>query len=343
MELVTVSTVLVPAVPAYSGQGAYDLVALDAITQELRDCNTRLYPAILSWITQASAACIKFIDRVPQIETVQDLFYPPRDYWPAPTVIGGLRPLQLTRYPIACSPSPAGTPPPLAPVLSYVPGGALAKATYYVKITYVTPTGETATSLEATLVVPANNLLVVAGPIADGEQIAVGWNCYIGTASWGETLQNSDPLQVGSAFTLPSGGLVDGAAMPNYILVVENNNPLAEGQDLDFIVKKAEGQLIRLDSNGYPRRWPAYIDQIQYPSGFDVTLPIFQDLADAVTRMVRDRYFARDRDGRLRSENTVGVYEATYWFGSGPGAEVKNLAPDVQAILEMYRVPVCGA
>jgi hypothetical protein len=341
MELVTVSTVLVPATAAYNGQQPHDLVALSAITQELRDCDTRLYPAILTWITQASAAASKFCNRSGfQVETIQDQVFPPRDYFPAPTVIGGVKPLQLSRWPIATTPSLAGTAPPIAPTLSQTPGGSLSAATYYVKVTYVTPTGETAASQESLLSVAADNLLMVAGPIQDQAANATGWNCYIGNTSWGETKQNSTPLAIGAPFVLPGSGLIDGAEFPSYVLAIENNRPLCEGTD--FIAKKTEGQLIRLDTNGWPKHWPALITLVQYPGGFDVTGPEYADLADAATRMVRDRYFSRDRDARLRQESTAGVYDATYWFASGPGAATGNLTPDVEAILEKYRVPVCG-
>src|SRR5580704_11132868 len=115
MELVPVSTVLVPATAAYAGQQPHDLVAVSAITQELRDCDTRLYPAIRTWITQASAAASKFCNRGGfQVETIQDQVFPPRDYFPAPSVIGGVKPLQLSRWPIATTPSLAATAPPIA-------------------------------------------------------------------------------------------------------------------------------------------------------------------------------------------------------------------------------------
>jgi hypothetical protein len=77
----------------------------------------------------------------------------------------------------------------------------------------------------------------------------------------------------------------------------------------------------------------------QYSAGYQITDPEFADVFDAVTRMVKARYFAQMRDPALRSENVAGAYEAQYWFASGPGAAVGNLTPDVEALLENYRVP----
>jgi len=340
MDLQIVSTVLVPATSAFTGGKPYDLVGLPLIKAELDIDNTGTDALIFSWITEASAAAAKFCNRVFPIETVQDQIYPPRDYFPAPTVIGGVKALQLSRWPIAAKPSTAGIAPPLPPALSAVAGGSV-PGTFYARITYVTARGETAASIETSLSVAAG-LLQVASPAADPGGIASGWNCYLGSTSFGETLQNVTPLAIGTPFTLPGTGLTTtGAATPSYVLAIENGNPLGEG--LDFLVSADVGQLIRLDTNGWPRRWPALPTIVQYPAGYDLKNdPNVTDLSGAVIRMVKDRWFARKRDSRLRSENIAGAYEAQYWFASGPGAAVGNMTPDVSAMLERYRVPVTG-
>jgi hypothetical protein len=354
MQRHVISTVLVPATAPANNQAAYDLVLLSAIKAELDLTGTKLDELVLSWITQASAAAAKFCDRVFPVETVQDQIFPARDYYPAPVAIGGEDPLQLSRWPIAgtqqqsnnsttispAAPSTAGTAPPVAPTLSAVAGGALAATSYYGKITYVTPTGETAASAESILAVAANNLPVVASPAADTQNIATGWNVYLGSKSFGETKQNISPLPLGTAFTLPAAGLVNGAALPPYILVIENNQPIAEG--VDFITKFDVAQLIRLDGFGRPRRWSALPLVVQFPAGYYLADPTLADAQDAVTRMVKGRYFGRKRDPALRSENILGAYEAQFWFASGPGAAVGNLTPDVEALLEKYRTPVFG-
>ena len=101
---------------------------------------------------------------------------------------------------------------PAAPVLSAVAGGTLAATTYYVKITYTNAIGETLPSPEASLAVVADDVLSVASPAATSG--ATGWNVFVGTATGTETLQNSSPIAIGTAWTEPTTGLVAGSALP---------------------------------------------------------------------------------------------------------------------------------
>lgn len=227
MDFVVVSTVVVAATPAFQGQQPYDLVDLATLKAELQLTDSGKDALLLRWITQASAAAARFCNRVFTVETVQDQVFPPRAHFPAASVIGGVMPLQLSRWPVTQSPT-----------------------------------------------------------------------------------------------------------------VTENGVSLVE--NTDFIVKYDVGQLLRLDANGWPRRWPALATIVQFAAGFKPTDPAFADVADAVIRMVKARYFAQARDPALRSENVTGAYEAQYWFASGPGAAVGNLTPDVEALLDKYRVPVLG-
>lgn len=102
--------------------------------------------------------------------------------------------------------------PPAAPSLDSAPGGALAAATYYVAITYVTPQGETLASPVASLAVAANNLLTVDSPPAYAG--AVGWNVYVGTSAGSLQKQNAGQLGIGSGFIEAETGLVAGSAPP---------------------------------------------------------------------------------------------------------------------------------
>jgi hypothetical protein len=110
-------------------------------------------------------------------------------------------------------PTPAaGAPVPAAPSLSAVASGALAAATYYARITYVTASGETTPSGEASLALAANQVLNVGSPItASG---VIGWNVYVATSSGGETKQNASPIAIGTAWREPNTGLIVGAAPP---------------------------------------------------------------------------------------------------------------------------------
>jgi len=102
---------------------------------------------------------------------------------------------------------------PAAPSLSQVAGGSLAATSYYAVITYVSPSGETTPSSEASLAVAANSLLQAAPPPASGN--ATGWNIYVGTASGAETKQNTLPVAFGTPWIEPASGLVTGAAPPS--------------------------------------------------------------------------------------------------------------------------------
>jgi hypothetical protein len=109
----------------------------------------------------------------------------------------------------------AGFSAPSTPSLSSASGGSLGGATYYVKITYVTASGETVGSTESSLAVSAEHLLVVASPAAPAPASAIGWNVYVGTSSGAENLQNgSTPIAVGSNWTEPTSGLVTTTAAP---------------------------------------------------------------------------------------------------------------------------------
>lgn len=101
---------------------------------------------------------------------------------------------------------------PAAPVLSSVAGGGLPAMTYYVKITYTSPNGETTASAESSLAVAANNLLSVASPAASGA--ASGWKVYVGMAPGAETLQSLSPLAIASAWTESTQGIQTTSAAP---------------------------------------------------------------------------------------------------------------------------------
>lgn len=102
---------------------------------------------------------------------------------------------------------------PAAPTLGSTAGGSLGATTYYVKITYVGPTGETLGSTEANLAVAANNVLTVTSPSALTG--ATGWNVYVSTTTNTETKQNGGtPIAIGTNWTEPTSGLVAGSALP---------------------------------------------------------------------------------------------------------------------------------
>ena len=102
--------------------------------------------------------------------------------------------------------------PPAAPSLSSTSGGTLAATTYYVKTTYTTAAGQTLPSAEDSLAVAADNLLVVASPVASTG--ATAYDVYVSTSTGTETLQASG-IAIGNSWTEPTSGLVAGAALPS--------------------------------------------------------------------------------------------------------------------------------
>ncbi len=105
---------------------------------------------------------------------------------------------------------------PTIPILSQVAGGSFAGATLYVKVTYINSYGsETIASVEASLAVSDNNLLIVDSPSV--ESGATGYNIYVGTISNNETLQNTVPYAIGTNWILPTSGLITSANIPPVI------------------------------------------------------------------------------------------------------------------------------
>jgi hypothetical protein len=362
MTVTRITTVLQPATPAFSGGGAYDLVSLDDVKLELQIGNTASDAWLRKVITRASLAIQRHCSRTFQPQLYQDLFWAQRDAFPW-QLPGGVEPLQLGAWPlitpqwvappdqIAAVPPLPGTAPPLAPSLSSTGGGALPAARYYVRATYVTPEGETAGSLEANLAVPAGSLLTVASPAADTFDVATGWNVYAAAAAWQETLQTSTPLALGASWTLPASGLLTGLAPPpsspsivvNVLPTVPPSlstgsvlpQPLCEG--VDFETDAEVGQLTRLFAlSGEPSRWTTLPTAIVYQAGYP-ELP--DDLQEACLLLVKMRWFARSRDPMIREENAAGVWQATYWGGTGPGG-VGDMPADVTDKIERFRVPV---
>lgn len=118
--------------------------------------------------------------------------------------------------------------------------------------------------------------------------------------------------------------------------VIEDSVTLVE--NIDFLVNYDAGQLFRLDSNLSLRRWASLPVTVQYQAGY-ATIPA--DVVDAAVLMVKHRWFTRKRDPYLRQESIPGVIEQQWWIAQGPGSN-GSMPPDVEDMLEKYRVPVVG-
>lgn len=112
-------------------------------------------------------------------------------------------------------------------------------------------------------------------------------------------------------------------------------NAVALVDPTNFRTDLPNGQIIRINTNGYPRPWPSFPIAVTYASGF-ATIPA--DVVDAVLSMVKKRWFSRGRDPALMSENISGVYESRWWIATGN--EAGAMTPDVTDLLDNYRVPV---
>lgn len=98
-----------------------------------------------------------------------------------------------------------GFTPPAAPALSSVGTSTLAAQTYFARVTYLTATGESVASTEASLAVPVNKLLKVTSPATSAG--ATTYNVYVSLTTNSETLQNSTPITIGTDWTEDSAGL----------------------------------------------------------------------------------------------------------------------------------------
>ena len=118
----------------------------------------------------------------------------------------------------------------------------------------------------------------------------------------------------------------------------DSKTPVTLIDGLDYRVDAARGQIARLDPlTLLARNWPDTPILVQYQAGFS---PIPDDIQDACIRLVKSRYYARQRDPMIRQENVAGVVETSYWFGIGPGNSSSNIPPDVAGLLSNYRTPV---
>lgn len=149
---------------------------------------------------------------------------------------------------------PGMVPPPAAPGLSGVAGGALSSRTYAARLTFVTPIGETLAGPVTQATIAASNLAQIpspartngaesynaylaqinASPTFQGGTNALAANWY-GTNSGNNyapspmTKQNTVPIAIGVAWTEPISGLISDGLLPtadtsnsptNYIISV---------------------------------------------------------------------------------------------------------------------------
>lgn len=323
--------ILREASPLFEGGAALDLVALQDVKSELQIEDRTDDAWLRKQITRASQTISRHCGRVFQVRRVLEEIWPFRDPypWQLPANLGAL---QLGDWPVSSPASFAFVAAPDQPAASAEAGGTLSPGIYCIRASYVTATGETAVS--APLWIAATNGSLVVQP-PEGKPTVSGWNCYIGTNAVLPSRQNGDPLSF-EPFAL-SAPLIAGAAAPDYVLVTEQaQKPYALAEGRDFEIARERGEIMRLFSDGYVSKWPVAKIAVEYSAGY---AEIPDDLQDACIDLVKARWFARTRDPMLRDENIEGVYSASYWFGTGPGAP-NDLPAYVADKLSRFRVPV---
>ena len=105
---------------------------------------------------------------------------------------------------------------PAAPAVSAVAGGALPETSYFVRVTWSNVQDvESGPSPAVSFTVPANQLLSVSVAALTVPERATGWFPYAGTTAGSEKRQVTVALAPAAAWTLPVGGLVSGAEVPD--------------------------------------------------------------------------------------------------------------------------------
>lgn len=94
------------------------------------------------------------------------------------------------------------------PVFSVV-AGLIPSTIYYVRVSWVSATGQEGAPSEVTTYQTADGSLLVV-TAGTSPPVATGWNVYLGLTATTLALQNSTPLAIGQAFPLPATGLVTG-------------------------------------------------------------------------------------------------------------------------------------
>ena len=104
-------------------------------------------------------------------------------------------------------------PAPAVPVIGSVAGGSLPAATYFVRTTWLNAAGQESAPSPAVAKALAAGQLPRVSPAQPPAQ-ATGWFPYASSESGSEQRQSSTPLALADSWTMPVGGLVAGAPLP---------------------------------------------------------------------------------------------------------------------------------
>ncbi len=307
MTIAVISRVLVPA-PSIL------LTDLPTVKEELRiDAQNTDDDSFLNRaITQASSAIEAWCNNKFVVETLRDDLYPQRDPYPY-QLPGGVAPLQLSRWPVIEDGETSVVL--VAPVAS---GNVIPVA-----------------STSGLFVnMPVGGGIVVSSPpppgVAPVSNIAPGTFITAITANTSVTLNQDITGPISAGATVWFGGAQVTVNDP-----VGTLTPFIPGQN--FLVDGPPGQLVRLAYwTQYPTSWDAIQASVWYQAGYN---PIPADVVDAALRLITDRWSARGRDPRLKSQDQPGIGIQTYWVG-GPPSVRGGFPEEIADMLSNYRVPV---
>ncbi|HEY4136490.1 MAG TPA: phage head-tail connector protein [Alphaproteobacteria bacterium] len=106
--------------------------------------------------------------------------------------------------------------------------------------------------------------------------------------------------------------------------------------DSDYEVVNQSGFLQRLSNDGIIQ-WSGSKVVVAYSGGFTLGANVPSGLSEAVTRMVKAKYYAQSRDPMIKGEDVVGVGSTQYWVGSAPGGGDAGLPADIMGLISPFR------
>lgn len=126
------------------------------------------------------------------------------------------------------------------------------------------------------------------------------------------------------------------SAWPTISVASLTENAIALVKDTDYRIDADTGIAYRLSTtSGHDTSWRTTPVVATYDGNY-AAIPL--DVQDAITRLVRGRWYAKGRDPLARSESIPGVRDVAFWVPTG--SDAGNLPPDVVDLLDNYRVPV---
>lgn len=115
--------------------------------------------------------------------------------------------------------------------------------------------------------------------------------------------------------------------------VVENGTTLTGGDGVDWKLEAATGQLWRLDAEGRLKAWSPQGLSVTYSAG-----AVPDEVEDAASRLVYARWVNRQRNPLVKRERVYDVIDREFDTGS----DTSNMPPDVEDLLDNYRMPGFG-